>query len=65
MIIITLTIIYFRSSDSDIELVPLDTFIKESPISEEDVVCELNNYKESLNVKMNYFILGKTTKWNN
>jgi len=38
---IIVTIIYFRSSDCDIDLVPLDTFIKESPILDEDVVCEL------------------------
>lgn len=38
--IITDTIICFRSSDCDIDLVPLDTFFKESPISDEDIVCE-------------------------
>lgn len=29
----------FRSSDCDIDLVPLDTFIQESSISTEDSVC--------------------------
>lgn len=34
--------IFFRSSDSDIDLVPLDVFSRESPGSIDYIVCELN-----------------------
>lgn len=34
---------FYRSSDCDIDLVPLDTFCRDAPLSVEDVVCEYNN----------------------
>lgn len=42
--ILTITFIHsivcFRSSDNDIDLVPLDTFCQESSMSAEDIVCK-------------------------